>query len=103
MYAVIETGGKQYRVTQGQDLKVEKIPGQTGEEVVFDKVLVIGDGENVTVGKPYVDNAKVLGKIARQAKDRKVPVFKYKRRKGFRRNKGHRQDFSLVKIEAIQA
>jgi large subunit ribosomal protein L21 len=87
MYAVIETGGKQYR----------------GEEVVFDKVLVVSDGENVTIGKPYVDNAKVLGKLARQAKDRKVPVFKYKRRKGFRRNKGHRQDFSLVRIENIQA
>ena len=103
MYAVIETGGKQYRVTQGQDLKVEKLPGQAGEEVVFEKVLVIGDGENVTVGKPYVENAKVLGKLARQAKDRKVPVFKYKRRKGFRRNKSHRHVFSLVKIEAIQA
>jgi large subunit ribosomal protein L21 len=103
MYAVIKTGGKQYRVTQGQDVKVEKIPGQTGEEVVFDKVLVISDGENVTIGKPYVDNAKVLGKLARQAKDRKVPVFKYKKRKGYRRNKGHRQDFSLVRIENIQS
>jgi large subunit ribosomal protein L21 len=103
MYAVIETGGKQYRVTQGQDLKVEKIPGQAGEEVVFDKVLVVSDGENMTIGKPYVDNAKVLGKLIRQAKDRKVPVFKYKRRKGYRRNKGHRQYFSMIKIEAIQA
>jgi large subunit ribosomal protein L21 len=103
MYAVIKTGGKQYRVTQGQDLKVEKLPGKAGEEVVFDKVLVVADGENVTIGKPYVDNAKVLAKLARQAKDRKVPVFKYKKRKGFRRNKGHRQNFSLVKIEAIQA
>jgi large subunit ribosomal protein L21 len=103
MYAVIETGGKQYRVTQGQDVKVEKIPGQTGKEVVFDKVLVVSDGENVTIGKPYVDNAKVLGKLARQAKDRKVPVFKYKKRKGYRRNKGHRQDFSLVRIENIQS
>jgi large subunit ribosomal protein L21 len=103
MYAVIQTGGKQYRVTQGQDLKVEKIPGQAGEEVIFDKVLVVSDGENMTVGKPYVDNAKVLGKLTRQAKDRKVPVFKYKRRKGYRRNKGHRQNYSMVKIEAIQA
>jgi len=103
MYAVIETGGKQYRVTQGQDLKIEKVAGQAGEEVVFDKVLAVGEGDSVTVGKPYVENAKVVGKLARQAKDRKVPVFKYKRRKGFRRNKGHRQDFSLVKIEAIQA
>lgn len=102
MYAVIETGGKQYRVTQGQDLKVEKLPGQAGEEIVFDKVLVVADGENVTVGKPYVENAKVLGKVSRQAKGRKVHVFKYKRRKGYRRNKGHRQDFSLVTIKAIQ-
>ncbi len=103
MYAVIETGGKQYRVTQGQEVKVEKLPGQAGEEIVFNKVLVVSDGENVTVGKPYVDHAKVLGKLARQAKDRKVPVFKYKRRKGYRRNKGHRQEFSLVRIENIQA
>ncbi len=101
MYAVIETGGKQYHVTQGQDVKVEKIPGQAGQEIVFDKVLVVSDGENVTIGKPYVENAKVLGKLARQAKDRKVPVFKYKKRKGYRRNKGHRQDFSLVRIENI--
>jgi len=101
MYAVIETGGKQYRVTQGQDLKVEKIPGQAGEEVVFDKVLVVGDGENVTVGKPYVDNAKVLGKLARQAKDRKVPVFKYKRRKDSKTKKGHRQPYTEVLVEKI--
>jgi large subunit ribosomal protein L21 len=102
MYAFIQTGGKQYRVAQGDDLTVEKLPGQVGDPVVFDKVLVTVDGENVQVGKPYVENAKVLGRLKRQDKSKKVVVFKFKRRKGYRRTKGHRQPFSLVKIEGIE-
>jgi large subunit ribosomal protein L21 len=102
MYAVIQTGGKQYRVAQGDDLMVEKLPGQVGDPVVFDKILMTADGENVQVGKPYVENAKVLGRLKRQDKSKKVLVFKYKRRKGYRRTKGHRQPFSLVKIEGIE-
>jgi large subunit ribosomal protein L21 len=102
MYAFIQTGGKQYRVVQGDDLTVEKLPGQAGDPVVFDKVLMTVDGENVQVGKPYVENAKVLGRLTRQDKSKKIMVFKYKRRKGYRRTKGHRQPFSLVKIEGIE-
>ena len=102
MYAVIQTGGKQYRVAQGDDLMVEKLPGQVGDDVVFDRVLMTVDGENVQVGKPYVENAKVLGRLKRQDKSKKIVVFKFKRRKGYRRTRGHRQPFSLVKIEGIE-
>lgn len=102
MYAVIQTGGKQYRVAQGDDLMIEKLPGQVGDPVVFDKVLMTVDGEKVQVGNPYVVNAKVLGRLKRQDKQKKIVVFKFKRRKGFRRTKGHRQPFSLVNIEGIE-
>lgn len=102
MYAVIQTGGKQYRVAQGDDLMVEKLSGQLGDPVIFDKVLMASDGENVRVGKPYIESAKVLGRLKRQDKRKKVIVFKFKRRKGFRRTRGHRQPFSLVRIEGIE-
>jgi large subunit ribosomal protein L21 len=102
MYAVIQTGGKQYRVAQGDDLMVEKLSGQLGDPVIFDKVLMASDGENVRVGNPYIENAKVLGRLKRQDKRKKVIVFKFKRRKGFRRTRGHRQPFSLVRIEGIE-
>jgi len=102
MYVIIQTGGKQYRVAQGDDLILEKLPGQVGDTVVFDKVLMTSDGENVQVGKPYLENTKVMGRLKRQDKSKKIVVFKFKRRKGFRRTKGHRQPFSLVKIEGIE-
>ena len=102
MYVIIQTGGKQYRVAQGDDLILEKLPGQVGDTVVFDKVLMTSDGENVQVGKPYLENTKVVGRLKRQDKSKKIVVFKFKRRKGFRRTKGHRQPFSLVKIEGIE-
>lgn len=102
MYAVIQTGGKQYRVTPGEDIILEKLPGHAGDPVVFERVLMTSDGENVQVGKPYVENAKVVGRLKRQDKSKKVTVFKFKRRKGFRRTKGHRQPFSLVRIEGIE-
>ncbi len=103
MYAVIKTGGKQYRVTPGDLVKVEKVDGNIGDEVSFDKVLMFSDGDNVNLGKPYLEDIKVNGRIASHGKNRKVVVFKYKRRKGYRRRKGHRQDFTLVKIEDIGA
>jgi large subunit ribosomal protein L21 len=102
MYAVIQTGGKQYKVAQGDDVMVEKLSGREGDPVIFDKVLMASDGENVQVGKPYLQNAKVLGRLKRQDKSKKVIVFKFKRRKGFRRTRGHRQPFSLVRIEGIE-
>jgi large subunit ribosomal protein L21 len=103
MYAVIQTGGKQYRVAQGDDLFLEKLPGHAGDPVVFDRVLMISDGENIQVGKPYLDNTKVFGRLKRQDKHKKIVVFKFKRRKGFRKTRGHRQPFSLVKIEGIES
>lgn len=101
MYAVIKTGGKQYRVEPGGEVKVEKLPGNSGDEVTFDKVLMTSDGDTVNVGKPFLENARVVGRLTRQGRNRKIIVFKYKKRKGYRKKRGHRQDFSLVKIEEI--
>ena len=102
MYAVIKTGGKQYRVAKGDEVKVEQLQGEVGDEVAFDQVLLTSNGENVEVGKPFLENSKVVGRIARQGKNKKIVVFKYKRRKGYRRKKGHRQHFTLVRIEDIK-
>ena len=101
MYAVIQTGGKQYRVAPGDMLKIEKLDGNVGDSIAFDKVLLTSDGENVNMGKPYLEDTKVYGSIARQGRDRKIIVFKYKRRKGYRKKHGHRQSFSLIKIDNI--
>jgi large subunit ribosomal protein L21 len=101
MYAVIQTGGKQYRVEPGMDLKVEKLPAGVGENVIFDKVLLAADGVQVQIGNPYVENARVTGRITRQGKNRKVVVFKFRRRKTFRKKTGHRQIFTQVRIENI--
>ena len=102
MYAVIKTGGKQYKVTQGDEIKLEKLPGGIGDQVVFDQVLLTSDGKNVKLGKPCLKNAKVIGKITRQGKNRKIVVFKFKRRKGYQKRRGHRQHFTQVKIEGIE-
>lgn len=103
MYAVIKTGGKQYRVTPGEEIRVEKLQGNVGDEVIFEEVLLTSDGENVSVGKPFLDNAKVVARIAGHGKGRKVVVFKYKRRKGYRKKRGHRQQYSLIKVENIES
>ena len=103
MYAVIKTGGKQYRVAQGDEVKFEKLPGEVGDTVMFDQVLLASDGEKVQLGQPYIEDSKVVGSIIRQGKNRKIVVFKYKRRKGFRKKVGHRQQFTLVRIEDIKA
>ena len=102
MYAVSMTGWKQYRGAQGDQVKFEKLNGEVGDSITFDKVLFASDGENVKVGQPYVDNSKVIGRIIRQGRNRKVIVFKYKRRKGYRRKQGHRQHFTIVNIEVIE-
>ena len=101
MYAVVATGGKQYKVQEGQVLRVEKIDGDVGAPVNFDQVLLFNDGENVNVGQPVLENATVSGHIVEQGKARKIIVFKYKRRKRFRRKQGHRQQFTAVKIDTI--
>ena len=101
MYAVIKTGGKQYRVAQGDEVKIERLSGEVGDSVTFEKVLLTSDGEDVKVGRPFVENTKVVGQITRHDKDRKVIITKYKKRKGYRRKNGHRQEFSLVRINDI--
>ena len=103
MYAIVNTGGKQYKIHQGGVLRVEKIPGEIGSSVSFDKVLMFSDGENVSIGRPVLDNVAVKGHIIEQGKAKKIIVFKYKRRKRYRRKQGHRQQYTAVKIDSIQA
>jgi large subunit ribosomal protein L21 len=103
MYAVIQTGGKQYRVAPGEFVKVEKLQGKAGDPVTFEKVLMTSDGEIVNIGNPYLSDAKVQGRITRQGRDRKILVFKYKKRKKYRRKNGHRQSFTLIKVDEIAA
>ena len=101
MYAVVNTGGKQYKVQQGEILRVEKIPGDVGSPVTFDRVLMFSDGENVSIGQPELDNVAVEGHIVEQGKAKKIIVFKYKRRKRYRRKQGHRQTYTAVQIDNI--
>ena len=102
MYAIVNTGGKQYKVSQGDILRVEKIPGEIGSPVSFDKVLMFSDGENVNIGQPVLDNVAVKGHIVEQGKAKKIIVFKYKRRKRYRRKQGHRQPYTAIKIDSIE-
>jgi large subunit ribosomal protein L21 len=103
MYAVIAAGGKQYRVETGEILRVEKLEGEVGAEIAFDKVLMLGNGEDVKIGQPVVEGASVKGHIVEQGKHKKIVVFKYKRRKRYRRKQGHRQLFTAVRIDTIEA
>lgn len=102
MYAVVNTGGKQYKVQQGDVLRIEKIPGNVGSPVSFDRVLMFSDGENVSIGQPVLDDVAVEGHIVAQGKAKKIIVFKYKRRKRYRRKQGHRQEFTAVQIDSIK-
>ena len=101
MFAIIETGGKQYRVQNGDQIAVEKLGVEAGETVVFDKVLVVGEGEGVKVGAPYVEGTTVEGKVVENGKGKKVIIFKYKAKKDYRKKQGHRQPYTLVEITAI--
>ncbi len=103
MYAIIETGGKQYKVAKGDIIYIEKLEVQDGEEVSFDKVLAIGEGEGVKFGTPAVEGAVVSGKLLKHGKSKKIIVFKMKSKKGYRRKQGHRQPYSKVEIVEIKA
>lgn len=102
MYALIETGGKQYRVEKDQVLTIEKLPNEEGETVTFEKVLLVSKDDEVKVGKPYVEGAKVTGKVLKHGRGKKIIVFKYKPKKNYKRKKGHRQPFTQVVIENIE-
>lgn len=103
MYAIIETGGKQYRVQEGDTLFIEKIEAAVGETIEFDKVLVVSNNGNLSVGVPYVEGAKVAATVVEQGKGKKIIVFKYKAKKDYRKKQGHRQPYTKVKIEKINA
>jgi large subunit ribosomal protein L21 len=102
MYAIIETGGKQIKVEEGQVIYVEKLGADQGETVTFDKVLFVG-GENVQVGSPTVSGATVTAKVEKQGRQKKITVFKYKAKKNYRKKQGHRQPYTKVVIEKINA
>ncbi|MCI8645638.1 MAG: 50S ribosomal protein L21 [Firmicutes bacterium] len=103
MYAIIETGGKQYRVAEGDQIRIEKIKADNGEQIKFDKVLVMGDGADAKVGAPYVDGAAVFGDVLETGKGKKVIIFKYKAKKDYRKKQGHRQPYTLVEITGVSA
>lgn len=101
MYAVIETGGKQYRVENGDVLTVEKLGIEAGEKVAFDKVLVIGDENGVRIGKPYLEGETVEAEVVENGKSKKIVIFKYKSKKDYRKKQGHRQPYTMVEIKSI--
>ncbi|GAP64449.1 MAG: 50S ribosomal protein L21 [Ardenticatenia bacterium] len=102
MYAVIETGGKQYRVEEGATITVERLPVAEGEQVTFDRVLFVG-GDEAKVGTPVVEGAKVIGTVLEHTKDKKKIIFRYRRKQRYRVKRGHRQPITRVKIESIEA
>lgn len=102
MYAIIATGGKQYRVSEGDKVRVERLDAEVGSQVEFDQVLMVG-GDSAKIGNPTVEGAKVTGEVTAQAKAKKVIVYKYKPKKGYHKKNGHRQQFTKVKIDSIQA
>jgi large subunit ribosomal protein L21 len=101
MYAVIKTGGKQYRVTPGEKLKVEQIPADIGSEIVLDQVLMVADGESTKVGAPLVAGATVKATVVAHGRGDKIKIFKMRRRKHYRKTQGHRQNFTEIRIETI--
>ncbi|MEG2295716.1 MAG: 50S ribosomal protein L21 [Oscillospiraceae bacterium] len=103
MYAIIETGGKQYRVQEGDSLFIEKLPVQADEVITFDKVVAVGQEGSVTFGSPYVSGAVVTAKSVKNGKARKITVFTYRAKKGSKRKMGHRQPYTKVQIESIKA
>lgn len=102
MYAVVKTGGKQYKVAEGDFFKVEKLPGEVGGEVVFEEVLLVSKEGELNLGRPLVEGARVKGTIVEQGREKKIIVFKMKRRKGYRKKQGHRQAYTGVKVDSIE-
>ena len=103
MYAVVRSGGKQYRVSPGGSVRVEKLAGEVGASITLDEVLMIGGEGDVKIGTPTVDGASVSGTITAQGRGSKIRVFKTKRRKGYRRSQGHRQDYTEIKIDSVSS
>src|SRR5690606_25479025 len=103
MYAVIKTGGKQYRVAAGQKLKIEQIPADIGQEISLDQVLSVGEGDQLQIGTPFVSGATVKATVLAQGRHPKVKIFKMRRRKHYQKRQGHRQNFTEVRIDAITA
>jgi large subunit ribosomal protein L21 len=103
MYAVIKTGGKQYRVVAGEKLKIERIPAEVGAELTLDQVLMVGDGESVKIGTPLVQGASVKAEVLAHGRHDKVKIFKMRRRKHYQKRQGHRQNFTEIRIADISA
>ncbi len=101
MYAIVRTGGKQYQVSQGDKIRVEKLGGNVGDTVELEDILMVVDEENINIGTPVVENAKVTAKIVEQDRGKKITVFKKKRRKGYRLKRGHRQPYTAISIQEI--
>lgn len=101
MYAVIESGGKQYRVKDGDVIKLEKLAVEPGATIEFDKVLLQSDGKDVKIGTPYLEGAKVSGEVVKQDRHKKINILKFKRRKNYMKQQGHRQDYTEVKITKV--
>src|SRR5690606_23806219 len=103
MYAVIKTGGKQYRVCAGQKLKIEQIPADIGQEISLDQVLSVGEGETLKIGTPFVEGAAVKATVLAQGRHDKVKIFKMRRRKHYQKHQGHRQNYTEIRIDAVAA
>lgn len=101
MYAVVKTGGKQYRVTAGQKLKVEQIPADVGAEITLDQILMVGEGESVKIGAPLVAGASIKATVLSQGRHDKVKIFKMRRRKHYQKHQGHRQNYTELRIDSI--
>jgi large subunit ribosomal protein L21 len=102
MYAIIATGGKQYKVTEGEALQIEKLKAEAGSQVEFDQVLMLVDGEKVEVGTPYLDGVKVTGEVVKQGRGEKIHIIKFRRRKHHMKRQGHRQDFTEIKVKSVK-
>jgi len=103
MYAIVETGGKQYRVSEGDTLYVEKLPNEQDSNVILENVLAVSNGDDLKVGVPYVEGASITAKVLKQGKAKKIVVFKFKPKKGYKRKQGHRQPYTKIQIEKINA